>query len=69
MLITALLLTACGGEGTGSAVVAIDNDFDNPALARRPPWTICEAAYLGVDFGRIAPGETSAERELSPGLD
>lgn len=69
VLATALVFNGCGGDGTGTAVVAIDNDFDNPALARQPPWTICEASYLGVDFGRIARGETSAERELSPGLD
>lgn len=69
LLALALAAAACGGGGAGRAWVALHNDFDNPALARQPLWTICEASYLGVDFGRIARGETSNEREVVPGLD
>ncbi len=59
---------ACG-EDEGTARVQIGNDFDNPEAPRRPPWTICKSSYLGVEFGRIGWGETSAVREVAPGLD
>jgi len=67
----ALLAGAPAGcvEDEGSALVRIQNDFNNPTLERRPPWTICRSSYLGADFGRIGLGETSAEREVAPGLD
>lgn len=64
-----LSLAACGDEEVGSALVSLRNDFDNPDMERRPPWTICRSAYLGTEFGRIALGETSAEQEVEPGLD
>ncbi|MBK8480042.1 MAG: hypothetical protein IPL40_02535 [Proteobacteria bacterium] len=69
LALAAALLPSCGAEGPYSAFVALDNDFDNVALAAQPPWTICEASFLGVDFGRIGRGETSTEREVVPGLD
>lgn len=64
-----LLLPACGDEGVGSAMVSLHNDFNNPDMARQPPWTICKSAYLGTEFGRIDLGETSAEQEVAPGFD
>lgn len=53
----------CGG-GSGSATVGIRNDFGT-----MPPWTICHANYLDVEFGTIAIGATSDPQEVSPGLD
>lgn len=56
--------------GTESATVQIQNDFNNPAVEGfKPPWTICRATYLGVEFGRIGIGETSAPQKVVPGLD
>lgn len=57
-----------GDEG-GSATVSIKNDFDNPDMDYQPPWTICESSYLGVEFGAITLGATSAAGEVTPGLD
>jgi len=64
----ASLLAACGGDA-GKAHVSIKNDFNNPQMSFQPPWTICRSSYLGVDFGQIAIGETSAEKQVTPGLD
>lgn len=61
-------LASCGVE-EGSATVQIKNDFDNPAMAKNPPWTICRASYLGATFGAIGIGETSAAQTVTPGLD
>ena len=63
------LLVGCSDEAVPSALVKIQNDFNNPAVDRKPPWTICHASYLGVDFGTIAIGETSTEKSVKPGLD
>lgn len=68
-LMSAGTLSACGGTDDGSALVKIDNDFDNPEMAFQPPWTICQSSYLGVDFGTLGTGEASAEKEVTPGLD
>jgi hypothetical protein len=68
----AALLTCaagCGTEDEGTAFVQIENDFDNPEMAFQPPWTICESSYLGVEFGKVATGATSAEQQVIPGLD
>ncbi|MGC9043051.1 MAG: hypothetical protein ACP5KG_04265 [Myxococcota bacterium] len=51
------------------AYVKIKNDFNNPEMERRPPWTICKANYRGVEFGKIGLGETSDEKEVEAGLD
>jgi hypothetical protein len=67
-LSTAGVLSACG-EDEGSAQVSIKNDFNNPEMAYQPPWTICASSYLGVEFGKIELGETSAEQEVTPNLD
>jgi len=67
--VVAAALAGCGGGGEGSALVKIKNDFNKPAMQVKPPWTICKSSYLGVDFGKIATGETSAERKVAPGLD
>jgi hypothetical protein len=67
-----LLVLACGGddsESTKTAFVKIQNDFNNPSMAYQPPWTICQSSYMGVEFGQIGTGETSAEQEVAPGLD
>jgi hypothetical protein len=61
-------LAGCGTD-EGVAYASIKNDFDNPAMQAHPPWTICASSYLGVDFGLIAIGATSAEKEVEPGLD
>ncbi len=58
-----LLGLGCGGEG-GSATVSIENGFGT-----MPPWTICHANYLDVEFGKIAIGATSAPQGVQPGLD
>lgn len=62
-------LAACDGDDGGTATVRIKNDFNNPGMAFQPPWTICEAVYMGVEFGRIPIGETSAALEVPAGLD
>jgi hypothetical protein len=68
----ALVLAAvsgCSSDEEGNAAVQLKNDFDNPEMPRKPPWTICESSYLGVEFGKIAIGETSEARTVTPGLD
>ncbi|MCL2823933.1 MAG: hypothetical protein FWD57_08080 [Polyangiaceae bacterium] len=66
--ILAASATACTSDDE-SAFVAISNDFDNPNAAFQPPWTICRSSYRNVEFGKLAPGDTSAELEVDPGLD
>jgi len=51
------------------AWASIKNDFNNPAMAYQPPWTICRSSYMGVDFGTIAIGDTSPEKQVKAGLD
>lgn len=68
-LMCAGMLSACGGEDEGPALVKIKNDFNNPEMERKPPWTICKSSYLGIEFGKIGIGETSEEKEVVPGLD
>ncbi len=62
-----LFLAAC--ESEEKAIVSIKNDFNNPTMDRKPPWTICESYYLGVQFGKILLGETSPKQEVTPGAD
>ncbi len=62
-----LTVMGCGSEN-GSALVKVQNDFDNPEMDFQPPWTICESSYLDVDFGTILTGETSEQQEVFPGL-
>jgi hypothetical protein len=64
----ALGLGACGDDEGGRATVQIHNDFDNPQMDFQPPWTICESWYLGVQFGAVPIGETSAASDVTPGL-
>jgi hypothetical protein len=65
-----LAAVGCGGiDDKDVAYASIKNDFNNPAMSFQPPWTICRSSYLGVDFGPMATGETSAEQEVAPGLD
>jgi hypothetical protein len=64
----ALACAGCG-DGGGDAAVSIQNDFNDPQTAFQPPWTICRSAYLGVDFGTIDLGTTSAAKTVKPGLD
>lgn len=56
-------------DGAGVAKVRIKNDFNNAEMAYQPPWTICQASYLGASFGSIALGETSGVKGVKPGLD
>lgn len=67
--ILALLLAACGGDDDEIAYVSLANDFNNPGRTFRPPWTLCESSYRGVDFGKISLDATSAELEVPAGLD
>jgi hypothetical protein len=69
-LVGAMVLS-CDSTGTdeAQAVVRIKNDFNNPDLDRKPPWTICECSYRDVEFGKVLMGDTSAAREVEPGLD
>ncbi len=70
VLIACLFLVAgCGDDSEDVAFVTIHNDFDNPEMEYNPPWTICHANYMGVEFGEIQIGEKSAELEVSPGVD
>jgi hypothetical protein len=64
-----LALANCGSSDAGSAQLLIKNDFNNPAQAFQPPWTICKSSYLGVEFGQLAAGATSAQKDVVPGLD
>jgi len=65
----ALACASCGSDEQNVAYASIKNDFDNPQMAFRPPWTICRSSYLGVDFGPIPIGGTTAEKEVTAGLD
>ena len=62
-------VVGCGSDEDGVATVQIKNDFNNPEMDFQPPWTICESAYLDVEFGSIGTGETSEAQEVVPGLD
>ena len=64
-----VLALSCEGEDEATGRVSVKNDFNNPEMAYQPPWTICEASYAGVEFGRIELGATSAEHEVPAGLD
>jgi hypothetical protein len=69
-LVLALSLAAgCGNDDDLPGFASIKNDFNNPAMAYQPPWTICRSSYMGVDFGPIAIGDTSAEKQVRAGLD
>jgi len=64
------LCAGCGGlDEEEPAHASIKNDFNNPEMPRKPPWTICRSSYLGADFGRIDLGATSLEVEVRAGLD
>ena len=64
------LVVACDDDSDGDvAYVIIHNDFDNQDMEYQPPWTICHANYMGVEFGHIDIGQQSAELEVEPGLD
>jgi hypothetical protein len=65
----ALGLVGCDSASSDVAYVAVQNDFNNPDVAYQPPWIICEASYGGVDFGKIDIGTTSAEQQVTAGLD
>lgn len=68
-IVLALALAAgCGNDDNGPAWASIKNDFNNPAMAYQPPWTICRSSYMGVDFGTIAIGDTSPEKQVRAGL-
>ena len=72
LLLTLPLVAVLGlgcDDGDDVAYVAIHNYFDNPDNSFNPPWTICESSYLGVEFGTIEIGATTAELRVTPGLD
>ena len=68
LLIASSSLCGCGSDA-GSATVQLKNDFNNAAMAAKPPWTICRSSYLGVDFGKLPLDATSAAKTVAPGLD
>ena len=61
--------SGCGSDSDLPGFASIKNDFNNPAMAYQPPWTICRSSYMGVDFGTIAIGDTSPEKQVTAGLD
>jgi len=68
-LILALLSTACGDTEADVGYVRLKNDFDNPAMERRPPWTICKSSFQGVELGAVTIGSTGDEKEVPAGID
>ena len=58
-----------GPEETEKADVRIKNFFNNPDNTYNPPWTIIKCSYRGVEFGKIAVGDSSEQKEVEPGLD
>lgn len=66
-----VLLVACGSSDDASAAhVQIQNDFNAPQITGfQPPWTICKSSYQGVEFGKIAIGETSDAHDVPAGID
>jgi hypothetical protein len=63
------IAAACDESDEGTALVQIKNDFNNSEMDFQPPWTICQSSYLDVEFGSIGTDETSAEQEVTPGMD
>lgn len=68
LLLFATMIISCEKE-EGTAFVKIKNDFNNPDMPRKPPWTICKSSFMGVDFGKINIGEESEEKEVKTGMD
>lgn len=64
-----IIINACGGEEPDTAIVSIKNDFNNPQIEKKPPWTICHAWYNGTFFEKIEIGQTSEEQEVTAGLE
>ncbi|MBD3393160.1 MAG: hypothetical protein GF418_13640 [Chitinivibrionales bacterium] len=56
-------------EEDPSATVRIKNDFNNPEIDRKPPWTMCECSYQDVEFGKVLIGDSSKAKDVEPGLD
>ena len=69
LMLLSLVLNSCGDDEDDVAFASIKNDFNNPQMDFQPPWTICKSSYLGIEFGSLAPGETSNEHKVVPGLD
>jgi hypothetical protein len=71
-VILAATIISCNSDNPTapkSATVRIKNFFNNPANAYNPPWTIIKSSYRGVDFGKIAIGDSSEAKKVEPGLD
>jgi|WetSurMetagenome_2_1015567.scaffolds.fasta_scaffold00334_12 hypothetical protein len=68
-VLTAMLAFSCSPTSPKNATVRIKNYFNNPDNAYNPPWTIMKCSYRGVDFGKIAIGDSSEAKEVEPGLD
>ena len=69
MALAVMIVAGCGGADQDVAQVSLKNDFSNPSMSSQPPWTICKSSYHGVDFGKVPLGATSAEQQVTPGLD
>lgn len=69
VLLLGALAAGCSSENTGTALVRIHNDFNNPEMTMHPPWTICESSYRGVGFGKISLDASTMELEVPAGLD
>ena len=68
----AAMFCACelfNNEDNAGATVRIKNDFNNPAMDRKPPWTICECSYRDVEFNKVLIGDSSAAKDVSAGMD
>jgi len=69
LVLAVSVAAGCGNGDDQPGFASIKNDFNDPAMAYQPPWTICRSSYMGVDFGTIAIGETSPEKQVRAGLD
>ena len=62
--------TACGdASGDANGFAGIQNDFNYTQFDFQPPWSICKASHNGIEFDKIAIGETSDKQEVPAGLD
>ena len=68
--VSAICCAGCDDDSDApTASVQIKNDFNNPEMDYQPPWTICQSAYMDIEFGQIGTGETSAVEAVPPGID
>lgn len=69
LMVTFFCLSGCGTTDPEQAFVTIKNDFNNPAMERKPPWIIVKCSYGDVEFGKILLGESSPQKVVKPSYD